>query len=214
MHEHFHDDVNEISTGIPESGAAAINFQNYRAWHIVRNAYAPRVTVGSAKASFGERSAIEIASAFYFEQKFAENPVAQALAKANIERHKTITTLDDAGRFAKFELTDEGHNAQLQCFELFPRAGTDSSHPLASVHHDGYQLSLRWLGYIEYERDRHRGLTRLAIRDENQRLTETERNRRNAVLAVSLTNASFSLSEWEKNMLRVAMGSLRELFGC
>jgi hypothetical protein len=154
----------------------------------------------------------EKARQFYLKEKFAGCIFAQNLANANIKKDATDGTIDEQGRFKAFKLDDDTKNAQLQCFELFPLATSKAKHSLASIHFEGFRLMLKSLDFIEKYPEEHVGPRRIGIQPSEKRLSETEWNRLNACLMVSLSDEARRLSYWEHEKLAGAIADLSRLF--
>jgi len=159
-------------------------------------------------------SPVAFAIEFYLKEKFSGNLIAQILAKRNIEQDQEFGTLDETGRFQNFRLAENGQNAQLQCWELFPHTVDQSNSQRFLLHRQGYGLMLKSLSFIEDDPESHTGLRSIEVSDPIDGLTETERNRLNALILISLNDRLAELRQWERTHYFDALRSLSRLFGC
>lgn len=194
----------------PQSIAQAIDLTHYRGKRRSRKRTdSPKELASTALLE----SPAKLAVKFYIKGKFSGNLIAQILAKANIERDKDFGTIDGAGRFSDFKLDENGQSAQLQCWELFPYGMDESNPQRAVIHQQGYSLMLKSLGFVEDSPEIHSGLRPLEVSDPIDGLSETERNRLDALILVSLNERQFQLSQWERDYFFDSMGRLSRLFG-
>jgi len=197
---------------LPQSIVAeAINLSKYRGNRRSRKGIRSAEEIASESS---QKSPVALAVEYYIKEKFSGNLIAQILAKANIEQDYEFATVDETGRFKDFRLAESEKNAQLQCWELFPYAIDESNQQRALMHQQGYSLLLKSLGFMEDDPETHSGLRSIVVTDPIDGLTETEQNRLNALILVSLNDRQDSLSQWERTHYFDALKSLSRLFGC